>query len=121
MAIDWDQVVIRPTVAIFGERVRYEPSLGRPFPVTGVFDQQYLELTPLGRGGPDSESWSMASPGAISAEMPVLGIRLAQFRTPPEQGDLLTIESGRFRGERFIVKEVREDGHGGAKLLLNAV
>jgi hypothetical protein len=120
VSFDWDGLVIGPTVAIFGDTVQYVPNIGAAFTVTGVFDQAYLELTPLGRGGPDTESWSMASPGSITAEMPVLGVQLSQFPIPPEQDDLLTITSGRFAGERFVVKEVRPDGHGGAKLLLNA-
>jgi hypothetical protein len=120
MAIDWSALVIGPTVDIFGESVLYSPVIGRPFSITGVFDEAYLELTPLGRGGPDTETFGIGSPGSITAEMPVLGVQLSQFRVPPEQDDLLEVTSGRFKGGRYVVKEVRTDGHGGAKLLLNA-
>ena len=118
MAVDWDVLVLAPTVGIFGDRVRYSTRLGS-FEVYGVFDEAYLELTPLGRGGPDTETFALGSPGAITTETPVLGIRLKEFQTPPRQSDVLEMLSGSHSGERFEVKEVRTDGHGGAKLLLN--
>jgi hypothetical protein len=119
VAIDWDKLVIGPTVEEFGVSVRYT-ALGETFPVTGVFDEEYLSLTPLGRGDDGTESLSLGSPGAISTERPVLGVQLSAFKVPPAQGDRLVIDGGPHRGERFEVKEVRPDGHGSAKLLLNA-
>jgi hypothetical protein len=117
MAVDWDSLVIGPTVEIFGEHVRYMPVAGgKPFNITGVFDEAYIQLTPLGRGGIDQENFALGSPGSITTEMPVLGVQLSQFRTPPDQDDVLVV-----RDQRYAVKEVRLDGHGGAKLLLNMV
>jgi hypothetical protein len=118
MAVDWDRLVIGPTVHIFGDRVLFN-SGEHFFEIVGVFDEAYLELTPLGRGGDDTESFALGSPGAITSERPVLGIQLSQFPREPKQHDTLEIMEGAHRGERFQVKEVRPDGHGGAKLLLN--
>jgi hypothetical protein len=117
MAIDWDGLVIGPTVATFGEPVTYHAQNG-VFPIMGVFDEAYLELTPLGRGGMASESMSFGYPGSITTEMPVLGVQLSQFPaiSQPTQADALEA-----RGAWYSVKEVRIDGHGGAKLLLNQI
>lgn len=125
MSVDWDKLVVGPTVRIFGDPVRYtrRDRLGvrlLTFDIAGVFDKAYLELTPLGRGGDDVESFSLGSPGAITAQRPVLGVQLSEFTEPPKQSDTLEIMGGDHQGERFEVKEVRPDGHGGAKLLLNA-
>ncbi len=122
--IDWDSVVIGPAVAIFGEPVLYQPMIsagpigpldsrivgGAAFQIIGVFDSEYVELQPLGIGD------MIGMPSQISSARPVLGIQLSQFTTPPAQGDVLTIV---LTGQRYVVAEVRPDGHGGAKLLLN--
>jgi hypothetical protein len=118
MAVDWSRLVIGPTVEVFGVRVLFN-SGEHFFDITGVFDEAYLELTPLGRGGDDTETFSLGSPGAITSERPVLGVQLSQFPHYPKQGDTLEILEGEQRGERFVVKEVRPDGHGWAKLPLN--
>lgn len=118
MAVNWDRLVIGPAVEIFGDRVQFN-SGEHFFDIVGVFDEEYLELTPLGRGGDDTETFSLGAPGAITSARPVLGIQLSQFPHGPKQGDTLEIIEGAHAGERFEVKEVRPDGHGGAKLLLN--
>lgn len=118
MAVDWDGLVVGPCVTIFGDEVRYVTGEAS-FDIVGVFDEAYLELTPLGRGGMASESFDLGAPGSITTEMPVLGVQLSQFRVPPTQGDVLRIQSGPHAGGTYEVKEVRTDGHGGAKLLLN--
>lgn len=121
MAIDWDGLVIGPTNAAFGDAVQYYTKTAN-FPVTGVFDEGYLEVAPLGRGGLfDSEGFNLGAPGAITSEMPVLGVQLSQFPSAsrPEQNDALQMTSGLQAGNWYVVKEVRPDGHGHAKLLLN--
>lgn len=116
MAIDWDSVVIGPTIGVFGEPALY--IIGNDsFTITGVFDEAYIELTPLGRGGMmDTEGFSLGSPGSITTETPVLGVQLSQFLPwqQPQQGHMIQIRSAMYN-----VKEVRPDSHGGAKLLLN--
>jgi hypothetical protein len=117
MAIDWNRV-IGPCLAVFGEAVIYYAS-NATFPISGVFDEAYIELTPLGAGEMEERfDISLGSPGPINTEMPALGVQLSQFPTgsPPTQADTLLI-----RGAIYVVKDVRTDGHGGAKLMLNLV
>src|ERR1700722_5878476 len=113
--IDFDTLVIGPCLATFGEPVTYFSTA--VLQITGVFDEAYTEVTPLGRGGMASESLSLGYPGSITTEMPVLGIQLSQFpaANQPQQDDSLLIQR---TGTTYVVKEVRLDGHGGAKLLL---
>lgn len=120
MPLDWGRLVLGPAARIFGEGcpadplpIRYDGSAGTVW-INGVFDEAYLELEPLGRGGLDRELTSLGAPGGISTETPVLGVQMSQFRQPPAQGDRLVV-----RGMLYAVKEVREDSHGWAKLLLN--
>lgn len=119
--IDWDALVIGPAVAVFGELVLYQPkaprwpggplvSSGLQLPVIGVFDAEYLELSPLAIGE------MIGMPSNIGSTRPVLGVQMSQFPVPPAQGDLLLVAA---TGQAFVVAEVRADGHGHAKLLLN--
>ena len=111
--IDWDGLVIGPTTSAFGETVTYNGA-GFTLQIVGVFDEAFLELTPLGRGDLTSEGISFGLPGAITTAMPVLGVQLSQFVSgPPQQSDTLQA-----RGATYTVKEVQTDGHGWARLLL---
>lgn len=101
--IDWDSLVLGPCMATFGEPVTYTPAAGVAFAITGVFDAQYADVV-------------VADGLPITSNMPVLGVQLSQFATSPQQGDTLTIAS---TSQTFVVKEVRPDGHGSAKLMLN--
>lgn len=103
MPIDWDKTVLGPTVAVFGEPATFLPAVGSPRAVTGVFDEAYREV-------------DLADPlvGATTAA-PVFGIRTADFVTLPVQGDQLRVPSV---GKLYVIKEVRPDGHGWAKLML---
>lgn len=113
MPIDWDKVVIGPVVAKFGEPVTYTPAgASAPVPaigggpIMGVYDEAYTDQNTID--------------GLVEANttMPVLGVRLAQFALAPSQNDQLVIQR---TGEQYIVKDVRADGHGWAKLLLQAM
>lgn len=118
MAVDWDRLVIGPTVQIFGDLVRFQ--VGEFFFETvGVFDEAYLELTPLGSGGPGMEEFALGSPGNISTERPVLGVQLSQLAYRPKQSDTVRVLTGKHAGKWFEIKEVRPDGHGHALILLN--
>ncbi len=101
--VNWDALVLGPVVAQFGEPVTYSIGAQAPVPITGVFDEQYTEVD-LADGQP------------VTSAMPVLGVQLSQFPAPPQQGDTLFIQR---TAETFVVKEVRPDGHGAAKLMLN--
>ena len=101
--INWDSLVLGPTLAQFGEAVTYTYATGAPISITGVFDEQYLGVEP-------------ADGQTVTSAMPVLGVQLSQFPARPQQGDGVFIVR---TAQRFIVREVRPDGHGAAKLMLN--
>ena len=108
--IDFDRLVLGPNIGIFGEQPAsqpiYQPANGMPFPVNGVFDLAYRPIDPLVIEGMDSSHVTTAGP--------CLGVALSAFPAPPLQGDLVTI-----RGTPYRVSEVRPDGVGGARLMLN--
>ena len=105
--IDWDQRVLAPVVAVFGEAMTYLPVVGASFSFTGVFDEQYQDVDLAGGMG-------------VVSTMPVCGIRLAEFpagfNAENAQGDSVIRIS---TGSTYIIKSGEPDGHGAAKLLLN--
>lgn len=101
--IDWDSKVLAPLENVFGELVQFTPAAGAGFQVTGVFDEAYKEIDLAGGMG-------------VTSVMPVLGVRLSQFPSPPLQGDQLTILR---TAATYVVKEVRPDSHGSILLKLN--
>ncbi|HEV2365402.1 MAG TPA: hypothetical protein VGS12_14530 [Caulobacteraceae bacterium] len=105
--IDWDKAVLGPTVGVFGEGCTYYPAAEWPFALTGVFDRAYRDVNII-ETDPD-----------IVTVQPVLGVRLAAFPLgqPPAVGDKLYVPSVDIT---YLVREVRPDGHGWAKLMLNA-
>ena len=102
--IDWEKNVLAPCLDVFGEPVTYTPVAGSPFPISGVFDNAYRDVS-QGEFGTD-----------VISVYPVLGVNLADFSAPPIQGDQLTIASN---GKTYAVREPRPDSHGGALLILN--
>ena len=102
--IDWDAQVLAPNEAVFGEPVTYIPAIGADFAILGVFDEAWREVELL-----DTELGN-------TSVTPVLGVRLNQFPNPPQQNDQVRIARV---NSTYRVREVRPDGHGGAKLLLN--
>lgn len=105
--INWDAVVIGPLMRVFGEPVTYTPPGGAAFQITGVFDDAYLREMLFEDGS--------AGTNTVSA---VLGVQLSQFSTPPVQNGSLTVASN---GATYLVREVRPDSRGGAKLMLSKV
>ena len=105
--IDWDAVVIGPLQGIFGEPATFIPVAGLPFAITGVFDKAFHK-----------ESLFEDGSVGVTTESPVLGVQLSQFPSNPLQNDRVTVASV---NTTFAVREVRIDGHGGAKLILNKV
>ncbi len=105
--IDWDQAVLAPAAAIFGEAMTYVPAGGASFSFTGIFDEEYREIDLAGGMG-------------IASNMPVCGIRLAEFPAGYDaksaQGDQVIRLS---TASTYVVKNGEPDGHGAAKLLLN--
>lgn len=113
MAVDFDALVVGPTMSIFGDSYQYSSPAGT-FQIVGVFNEAYLDIDPLGRGGIASEGANWGGPGTISGSMPVLGVQMRQFIVPPAQGDLVLV-----KGVTYTVREARPDGQGGALLFLN--
>jgi hypothetical protein len=101
--IDWDKMVLAPTVSVFGEPVYYMPAEGDPFTVTGVYDEGNRDLH-LGGGT------------GFNSSNPIVGVRVAEFPAYPLQGDLLRIVR---TGDVFEVKDINDDGKGGLTLSLN--
>lgn len=104
--IDWDSLVIAPLMAAFGQPVLYQPVGGTAFTINGVYDEAYRDVQ------------AISDSAEISTTMPVVGVRVADFPSPPKRGDKLVIVA---TSDQFIVKDVRPDGHGEAKLMLNFV
>lgn len=111
--IDWDSLVLAPLEGIFGEvapdakPIVFQPADGSAaYPIDGVFDAAWRDL-------------EVVDPLGATGTLPVLGVRLSRWvalgRREPQQDDQLTIPR---TGKTYIVKEVRPDSHGGAKLLL---
>ncbi len=119
MAIDFDELVLKPAIAVFGEpsaapgtpAIAYQPADGSPvFYVDGVFDDAHV-----------TESFEEGAP--VSTTHPVLGVRLAQFpadHQPFADGDDGD-QVGPIRGVIYRVIDVNPDGHGWAKLVLQRV
>lgn len=109
MPLSFDDLVLDPCVAAFGEAAQgnpvptYAPAAGSSFVLDGVFDRGFTEIDQL--TGP-----------VVATATPKFGVRLSQFPAgvAPLQGDQVTI-----RGQAYLVREVRPDSHGHALLLLN--
>lgn len=85
----------------FGECVTYYPQKGGSFKINGIFDNEYESVDP------DTEQ-------VISSNQPVLGVNLNDLDFEMRISDMIQI-----RNLMFKVIEVREDGQGGATLLLH--
>ncbi|ASW00141.1 head-tail joining protein [Paraburkholderia aromaticivorans] len=105
MPVNWDTLVIGPLQAVFGEPVTYRPLAGGSLQITGVFDDAYLKEV----------MFEDASSGVTTVSA-VLGVQLSQFPSLPVQNDQLYVSSV---NSTFLVREVRVDSRGGAKLMLS--
>lgn len=107
MPVSWDKVVLGPLMGVFGEAVTYMPAAGGTYAISGVFDDAYSKVV----------MFEDASEGVTEVSA-VLGIQLSQLSSPPVQNDQLYVASV---ASTFVVREVRPDSHGGAKLMLSKV
>ena len=114
MALDWDALVLAPVMAVFGEGdpanadtlPLYTPRRASAFRLRdAVFDSEYEQVIV---NSDESQS---------TTHRPVLGVRLALFEEPPAQNDTVYIPS---TDKTYVVKDVQQDGHGHAKLMLMA-
>lgn len=104
--VDWDTNVLAPLEGVFGEPVNYKTAAGVAVAgIVGVFDSAYRDV-------------DLADPLGTTTVTPVLGVRLAQFTNPPVQDDTVQIPSV---NTTYVVRDVRNDGHGWAKLILGKV
>lgn len=101
--MNWDHNVLKAVLGVFGEPVVYRPTSGASFAANGLFNEAYHEVALNEDQAP------------VTTEQPVIDIRLAEIAAPV-QGDRLSV-----RGSTYIVREVRLDGVGGARLMLNFV
>ncbi len=107
MPISWDKMVLGPLMGVFGEAVTYKPAAGGSYAISGVFDDAYLKEV----------MFEDASQGVTEVSA-VLGVQLSQFTATPVQNDQLSVASV---NTTYVVREVRPDSHGGAKLMLSRV
>ncbi|MCW6550988.1 head-tail joining protein [Yersinia ruckeri] len=112
MGIHWDQHLLAPLQAVFGDPVEYRPAGGAAYTVSGIFDRAYTQdIEPLDDGS------------TINTTKPVLGVRDGEFRSLPKQGDrvFIAVAGGVTINTLFTVSDVQPDSHGGSKLILNQV
>jgi hypothetical protein len=109
--LDVDALILAPLMSqdIFGEvpSPLWTPAAGgAATAIDGVFDEAYAAVDSLDTG--DS---------AVTVG-PTLGVRLSQFPggAVPKTNDTIVIPR---IGNTYVVREVRPDGHGHARLLLN--
>ena len=103
MPIDWDANVLQPLEDVYAEPVIYTSAAGIQLPgIVGVFDAAYRDV-------------DLTDPLATTTIVPVLGVRLALFQNEPAQDDVVQVPSV---NTTYVVREVRKDGHGWAKLML---
>jgi hypothetical protein len=106
MPVDWDADVLQPLESVFAEPVNYTTAAGVALVgIVGVFDSAYKDV-------------DLSDPLGTTTAMPVLGVRLALFAQAPTQDDTVQVPSV---NTTYVVREVREDGHGWAKLMLGLV
>lgn len=109
MAVDWDKAVLEPLAKVFGEGVQadgpimFYPDGGSPYAIDGVFDAAYRDIHLVD---------TLVDANTV---VPVLGVRLAIFPVAPISDDQVFIPS---TGSMYLIKEVRPDSHGWAKLML---
>lgn len=109
MAVDWDKAVLAPLANVFGEGVQkdgpimFYPDGGTAYAIDGVFDAAYRDIH------------LVDTLVDANTTQPVLGVRLAIFLVVPIPDDQVFIPS---TGSMYLIKEVRPDSHGWAKLML---
>jgi len=98
MAINWDSLVLGPSMKVFGEEVVYTPRGGQPIPIPdAVWDEASTETHIV-----DGEE--------VVIQTPMLGIRAAALNgIEAAQSDRVTITA---TGSAYVVARPLPDGHG---------
>ena len=114
VAVDFDSLVIGPTIGIFGEPIIYTPVIkgpmlvqGTPVNITGVFDEGHLDVSLNAENTP------------VSTAAPILGIQKSALdaantaagtaSNDPAENDFVYIPR---TDTYYIVKDPQPDGHG---------
>ena len=95
--------VLTQSMKTFGEAVTFFPEEGGVFELRGVFDNDFQLV-------------DVQTDQLISANQPALGVNLNDFNFDLKKGCEVSIRNVRYR-----VQEKKEDGQGGAVLLLHAL
>lgn len=99
----WPELAALADAAVLGtyaETVTHTPAGGAPLSRRGVFDAEASQLGTV--GGVEVES-----------QGPELFIRLSEWTPEPARDDAVTV-----RGTAYVVRTVRPDGQGGARVPL---
>lgn len=107
--IVWDSLLLAPVEAIFGQPATYVTRGGATYPLDGVFDEAVSDV-------------DVTSSPPVTTVHPVFGYRVAALPVRAHQGDTLVIfaaPGAPLVDTRYVIREVRIDGHGWGLLLLN--
>ncbi|UGY13744.1 hypothetical protein HAP48_0035010 [Bradyrhizobium septentrionale] len=108
MGIDFDNLVLGPTVGTFGVPFVWYPSKSRPgnapVPVSGVYSSAALNV-------------EMADGQVFSDQQTTMGIRLSDWPWQPVRGDRFLHQAS---GIMYWQSDISLDGQGGATLQLRA-
>lgn len=95
--------VLNHCTGTFGEEVTLYPMGGGVFKIRGIFDHEHVTVDP------DTEQ-------VISANQPALGVNLNDVSVDVKDGDIIQVRNLKYR-----VIDNREDGQGGATILLHRI
>lgn len=100
MPINFDALVLAPCMGTFAEVITVHPvaSIGKnaaPYSARGVYTERPIEV-------------ELADGTVFDTASKSIGVRLSEFGTAPIQGDIVL-----FRGARFTIDSIDDDGHGG--------
>ncbi|MEQ1320913.1 head-tail joining protein [Acinetobacter guillouiae] len=112
MAIDWQDKVLSPNVAVFGQPILYLPIKDKylvKHKLNGIFNEAYIDI-------------QVVDGLHVTSVKPCVGLNLKDLSVMPRQKDQIWVKASfgmPLIDTLYIVKEVRLDGHGGCHLLLN--
>lgn len=105
--IDFDALVLAPTVGAFARPVRVNPGLAAAFDARGVWASRSVDV-------------ATEDGGVLNTRVLTLGIRLSEWQAPPKKRMRIEIPAaGSLPAEGILqVDDVDLDGQGGASLTL---
>ena len=110
--IDWQQKTLEPLVKVFGQSAvytRFSERHATEYQLSGIYDEAFEDI-------------DIADGLQVATRSPCFGINLRDLPFIPSQKDQILVKAAVLAPKvdtLYIVKKVREDGHGGCKLLLN--